>query len=99
MGSKSVVPRKPKGVAEEEPAGTEAAVRKVSPLRPAQCRRYMRKRLAEEFPGIVQGFLEGAKTGSCAHLKLATELLGEPERTRSRRKGSAAKLLEQLGRH
>lgn len=63
-------------------------------LRPAQCRRYMRKRLAEEFPGIVQGFVDGAKTGSCAHMKLATELLGEPERVRSRRKGSAARLLE-----
>ena len=56
----------------------------------------MRKRLAEEFPGIVQGFLEGAKTGSCAHLKLATELLAEPER-RPRRKGSALRLLEKLG--
>lgn len=81
-------------VKQEQPA----LLNKEPTLRPAQCRRYMRKRLAEEFPGIVQGFLEGAKTGSCAHVKLVTELLAEPDRVRSRRKGSAARLLEQLGR-
>ena len=66
-------------------------------MRPAQCRKYMRKRIAEEFPAIVQGFLDGAKTGSCTHVKLATELLGEPEASRTPRKGSALRLLEKLG--
>lgn len=57
----------------------------------------MRKRIAEEFPEIVRGFLDGAKTGSCTHVKLATELLGEPEASRTPRKGSAMRLLEKLG--
>lgn len=89
-GTKKVAP---------EPAATEQAAEPVGPaLRPGQCRRYMRQRLAAEFPGIVQGFVEGAKAGSCAHVKLVTELLGDPEPTRSRRKGSAMQLLEELGR-
>ena len=45
------------------------------PLRPAQCRAYMRKTLAREFRGIVDGFVKSAKKGSCHHVKLATELL------------------------
>ncbi len=82
-----------RGPAQEqaEPVAKEAV------LRPSQCRRYMRKRLAEEFRGIVQGFVEGARTGSCSHVKLVTELLAEPDRTRSRKKGSATRMLEELG--
>lgn len=45
------------------------------PLRPSQCRTFMRDQLAREFRGIVQGFVQEAKSGSCQHVKLATELL------------------------
>jgi hypothetical protein len=68
------------------------------PLRPAQCRAYMRRTLAREFPSIVQGFVEGAKKGSCQHVKLATELLEEPARRRVRaQKGTVTQLLEKYG--
>ncbi len=45
------------------------------PLKPAQCRGFMRKHLAEAFPKIVEGFVNQAETGSCMHVKLASELL------------------------
>lgn len=45
------------------------------PLRPAQCRAFMRKHLAGAFPKIVEGFVNQAETGSCMHVKLASELL------------------------
>ena len=56
-----------------EESGTETKENK--PLRPSQCRGYMRRKLAQEFGGIVDGFIKGAKSGSCPHVKLATELL------------------------
>lgn len=58
----------------------------------------MRQTLAREFRGIVQGFVEGAKTGSCQHVKLAAELMDQPVRTRSRGKQSIQRLLEKLER-
>ncbi len=64
-----------------EPAETEP------PLRPGQCRAHMRKVLAKEFRGIVAGFVEGAKSGSCQHVKLATELLETRRRAPSRPSG------------
>ena len=57
------------------------------PLRPAQCRAYMRKELAREFRGIVDGFVKGAKSGSCQHVKLATELLESKKRPDPMRSG------------
>lgn len=68
------------------------------PLKPSQCRAYMRKELAREFRGIVKGFVEGAKKGNCQHVKLAAELIDAPKRTRTRTKGSAQRLLEELER-
>ncbi len=47
----------------------------------------MRRTLAREFRGIVDGFVEGAKSGSCQHVKLATELL-EPRRRAKREKAA-----------
>ena len=67
-----------------------------TPLRPAQCRAYMRRRLAREFRGIVDGFIKGAKRGSCQHVKLATELVAPPVRTRPKRTGTVQRLLEEL---
>ena len=57
------------------------------PLRPAECRSYMRRTLAREFPDIVEGLLKGAKSGSCQHVKLATELLNLRPGKKQTRKG------------
>jgi hypothetical protein len=65
-------------------------------MRPARCRSYMRKQLAQAFPGIVDGFVKAAKTGSVPHVKLATELLKPTRKGTTRRKGSVARLLEKL---
>ena len=56
-------------------SGRQAAVEVSKRPAAAGCRAYMRRRLVKEFPEIVQGFVEAAKTGSCAHVKLATELI------------------------
>lgn len=79
-------------------AGAEQPPQKA--LRPAQCRAYMRQTLAREFRGIVHGFVEGAKSGSCQHVKLATELLAAPVRPKRARtgKGSMMQLLQELDR-
>lgn len=69
---------------------------KERPLKPGQCRAYMRRELAREFRGIVQGFVDGAKKGSCQHVKLATELVQPPKRNR-RPKSTVERLLEELG--
>ncbi|MGI4827442.1 MAG: hypothetical protein ACRYFU_04515 [Janthinobacterium lividum] len=58
----------------------------------------MRQTLAREFRGIVQGFVEGAKTGSCQHVKLAAELMDRPARTKARGKQSIQRLLDRLER-
>ena len=65
------------------------------PLKPSQCRAYMRRELAREFRGIVRGFVDGAKKGSCQHVKLAAELLATPKRQR-RRKDAADRLVDEL---
>ena len=67
------------------------------PLRPKQCHKFLQKTLAAEFPAIVKGFLTEARNGGCAHMKLAVELL-EPVKPETRRtKGTAQRLLEELG--
>lgn len=75
---------------------TESAASEERPLRPGQCREYMRRELAREFRGIVRGFVEGAKRGSCQHVKLATELVGTPKRAPKRRKSSVRRLIEEM---
>jgi hypothetical protein len=83
-----------------EAHGTQPAKRALSPSR---CRTHLRRELGRQFEQIVQGFVEQAKTGSCQHLKLATELLEiEPEpkdQRKSRRKrgpGPVAAFLQQM---
>jgi hypothetical protein len=68
-------------------------------MAPAGCRAYMRKTLVKEFPAIVKGFVDAAKTGSCPHVKLVTELM-RPVRqeTPRQKKGPAARFLERLDR-
>ena len=71
---------------------------KVKYLSPGECRGHMRRTLAKEFQGIVDGFVEAAKKGSCPHVKLATELLKPIRKNPSRKKGTVAKYIEQLDR-
>ena len=67
-------------------------------LRPAQCRAYMRRVLAREFRGIVDGFVESAKTGSCQHVKLVHELMKPAAKAKLQGRGRVQELLEQLER-
>ena len=68
------------------------------PLRPNQCRAYMRNALALEFRGIVDGFVKGAKSGSCQHVKLANELVRMPERKKLSGRGQVQRLVDRLER-
>jgi hypothetical protein len=67
------------------------------PLRPRQCHKYLQKTLASQFPTILSGFIDEARKGGCAHMKLAVELLEPAEDEGRRKKGSAQRLLEELG--
>lgn len=67
------------------------------PLRPRQCHKYLQKTLASEFRAIVAGFIVEARNGGCAHMKLAVELLESVKDEGRPRKGSAQRLLEELG--
>lgn len=70
------------------------------PLRPGECRAYLRRSLARAFPAIVQGFVNEAMEGSCQHLKLAAEITQSGKRVRKCReeKGPAQLLLEEMER-
>ena len=98
-GRKKGAPERPPRRSRQDPAPTEqTAVMPKAPMRPAQCRAYMRGVLAREFPGIVEGFVQEAKSGSCQHVKLATELMKPTTKAKARRKGRVQELLEQLQR-
>jgi hypothetical protein len=75
----------------------EAEESQEKPLRPRQCHKYLQKTLATEFRTIVDGFISEARNGGCAHMKLAVELLEPAKDEQRRRKGSAQRLLEELG--
>ena len=81
---------------QEKAQGGIAVEAKVRQRRPSECRNHMRTELAENFEAIVKGFIEVAKTGSCQHVKLATELLKPVRKTAPRKKGSVQKLMEKL---
>lgn len=66
-------------------------------MRPKQCHKYLQQTLAKAFPDIVNGFLTEARNGGCAHMKLAVELLESAKPEPRRTKGSAERLLEELG--
>jgi len=70
------------------------------PLKPHQCRNHLRKTVAAAYRDIVAGFVKEATSGSCQHLKMATEVVESTKRVpkRLRPKGPAAQLLEDLDR-
>jgi hypothetical protein len=75
----------------------EAEESQEKPLRPRQCHKYLQKTLATQFRTIVAGFIGEAQKGGCAHMKLAVELLEPTNDDGRRKKGSAQRLLEELG--
>ena len=79
-------------------AAKQEAAKEEAPLRPSQCRAYMRRTLAHEFREIVQGFVESAKQGSCQHVKLVTELMTVPKRKQLRGRGKVEAILRKLDR-
>ncbi|MBW4037528.1 MAG: hypothetical protein HIU91_01400 [Acidobacteria bacterium] len=84
-------------VVETGVVGASVGRKRAKYRRPSQCRHDMRRALAESFDEIMKGFIEEAKTGSCAHVKLATELLKSPRKPRAQKKGSSVeKLMQKL---
>jgi hypothetical protein len=81
----------------EAAEAAEAQEAQVKPLRTRQCHKYLQKKLASEFRTIVGGFIDEARKGGCAHMKLAVELLESAKDDGRRRKGSAQRFLEELG--
>ncbi len=64
---------------------------------PSAFRSYMRNELAREFPAILKGFVEQAKTGNCAHMKLAAELMEAQDDRRKRRSPAVRALIKRMG--
>jgi hypothetical protein len=83
--------------ATELTAAAEPQESQEKPLRPRQCHKYLQKTLASEFPKILAGFMDEARKGGCAHMKLTVELLEPAKDDGRRQKGSAQRLLEELG--
>lgn len=83
-------------MAEEAEGG--APQRQRRPLRSSQCRGVMRKALTEGYEEIVKGFVEQAKTGSAAHVRLANELLAAPVRKKRLGESSVEAMIRKLDR-
>jgi hypothetical protein len=67
------------------------------------CRMFTRARVAEALPEILKAFVEHAKSGSIAHMKLLTALSGldkgeVQDRPRRRRKSAVTLLMEEMRR-
>ena len=76
--------------------------RKEKRLRPTSCKKFVRNRVAEVLPEILNCLVEEARKGSVAHLKLLASLGGldkaEIPVTKKRRgKSMVALLMERLG--
>ena len=72
-----------------------AKAKRKKVLKPAECKKHIQERLAQNFEAIVEGFVEEAKKGSCPHVKLANELL---QGAAPRKKGPAELMLERWTR-
>ena len=75
--------------------GVQAPVR---PLKPGQCRRWLRRALAEQLPGMVQSFIESKAKVSAQDIKLVMGLLEETEKKNKRGRRFVDRLLEDLRR-
>jgi hypothetical protein len=98
--------RRPIGVsAAAVPPGSDEVVGagvvvELKPLKPHQCRNHLRRTVAVAYRDIVKGFVKEATSGSCQHLKMATEIVESSKRVKksSRVKGPVEQLLEDLER-
>jgi len=70
--------------------------------KPKQCRTFTQARVAEALPEIVDRFVEEAKKGSIAHVKMLTTLGGldkeMPAVKKRRGKSTVGKLIEKMMR-
>ena len=66
----------PEGTQAQGEAGETAAKGMVGAPRPRYCRVFVRKRMAEEMPRLMDVLLEQAKQGSLGHLKMLVQLAG-----------------------
>ena len=66
-------------------------------LRPSQCRRWLKKTLAANLPKLTRRFLADVTPRNCAHMKLVTELIDEPDRKVRGGSRSIDRLLRELG--
>jgi hypothetical protein len=67
------------------------------PLKPGQCRRWLRRALAEQLPGMVQSFVDSKAKVSAQDIKLVMGLLEETEKKKRGRR-FVDRLLEDLRR-
>ncbi len=74
--------------------------RPAVPLKPAQCRAWVRRTVAEHMPEVVEGFLNEAAKGGCGHLKMASETVASRPTGAGPRKGKGPEdlLMEELER-
>ena len=87
-----------------EQAGEAAPKRKalVRAPRPAQCRVFVLKRIAEAMPNLIDTLIEKAEQGSYQHMSILARMAGlhmgerAAGKTKPRRNGVAAMLIKQL---
>lgn len=72
------------------------AVLAEKPPQPAQSVHYIRRKLAQHLPEILWGLIDGARQGSCPHVKLATDLLQPAQKPVKRKTSSLGRLLQQV---
>ncbi len=103
MKRRRVAGRFVKDAVEEEREPEKKKPAAVGAPRPRGCRTFVRNRMAEAMPEIVEALVEKAKGGSVAHAKALAELSGltknekvEPKRRR-RGKTFVGALLEEMG--
>ena len=80
----------------DEDERPKTAPKKSAAKRTKNCKRYAKKRVAEEWPEIVDGLVKGAKTGSYNHTKLLVEVSGikdEESKPVRRGRGKLTKIL------
>ena len=71
----------------EEP-GEQVKTTLRPPKRPAQCRGYFRQRLTENFPKIVDEFVENGKQASVHKMKYINEVLDSPGKAKAKEMGT-----------
>lgn len=85
--------RRTRAVLPEEIGAREGAAITDKPVRPGQSGEYIRKTLSHHLPEILRGLIDGARHGSCPHVKLATDLLQPAQKPVKRKTHTLSRLL------